>query len=496
MGGSATALRVENITSLPRFALRPVGAVVLVQAIMLTALSGRYGFHRDEMYFVASGDHLAWGYVDNPPITPFLAKAATFFFGDTPMGLRVVATLAGVLTVIAAALIARELGGGAAAQALAGAATALSTEVLALSHMVSTTSVDTVMWVVLGLLTVRLLRTGDGRWWVAIGAAAGVGMANKWLVLLLVAAIGVGLLATGPRAVLRSGWLALGVLVALVLVAPLIVWQATHGFPMLTVAGGISDKDGTENRIMFVPMQVVYLSPVLVPVWLAGLVRLWRDRRYRALAVSYPLICAILLVMGGKPYYSVPLLVVLMAAGAEPAVRWLRTRARRVAAAVAGVVAVVISVLVALPVLPPSALGPVLAVNKEQGEQVGWPELVTTISGVWQQLPAEQRETAVIFTGNYGQASAINVYGADAGLPGAYSGHMSYADWGPPPDAMTGPVVLVGPHGGGPFVGCRQAAVNDNGAGVDNEEQGTWISLCDGTTGPWSQIWPQLRHYY
>lgn len=142
------------------------------------------------------------------------------------------------------------------------------------------------------------------------------------------------------------------------------------------------------------------------------------------------------------------------------------------------------------------ALGPVLAMNKEQGEQVGWPQFVATVSGVWQQIPAEQRATAVIFTGNYGQASALNVYGGDAGLPGAYSGHMSYADWGPPADAMTGPVVLVGPHGGHPFVGCRQSAVNDNGAGVDNEEQGTWISLCDGAAGPWSEIWPQLRHYY
>jgi 4-amino-4-deoxy-L-arabinose transferase-like glycosyltransferase len=488
---------------LPRFAWRPVGAVVAAQAAVLTALSGRYGFHRDELYFVAAGDRPAWGYVDQPPITPLLARAATALFGNSPAGLRVAATLIGVATVVVVALAAREFGGGRGAQLLAAAGTALSTFVLVVSHMVSTTSVDLLVWTVLGLLVLRLLRTGDEQWWLTIGAIIGFGLLTKWLVLLLVATLGVSVLAVGPRHVLRSGWLLAGVGIAVLLAAPTFAWQAANGWPQLTVAGGISSDDGMENRMLFVPQQVVYLSPVLVPVWVAGLVRLWRNpelRWARSLALAYPVLCLVVLVLGGKPYYAVPLLLLLMAAGAEPVVRWLgegRVAVRRAASAVAAAIAVAVSLVIGLPVLPADRLGPVVAVNTEAGEQVGWPRLADNVAAVWRQIPASEQPTAVIFTGNYGQAGAIERYGPERGLPTPYSGHMSYADWGPPPDTMTGPVVLVGrAENPDAFTECRVVARNDNGAGVDNEEQGTPISLCTGPAAPWSQLWPTLRRFY
>jgi hypothetical protein len=386
---------------------------------------------------------------------------------------------------------------------ISAAATALSSAVLVMTHMVSTTTVDLLMWTVIGLLVLRLLRTGDVRWWVPIGAVIGIAMGNKWLVLLLVAALGIAVLAVGPRHVLRSGWLAAGIAVAALLAAPIVVWQAAHDFPLLAVADWIRADSGTENRILFLPLQLVYLSPVLVPVWIAGMVRLWRDpglRWARALAVSYPVLCVELLVTGGKAYYSVPLLVLVMVAGVEPALRWLdrgRHAARRAVAGTAVAVAVLVSLVIGLPVLPASSLNSlVVPINKEAGEQVGWPELVATVGRVWHQIPAVQRSTAVIFTNNYGQAGAIERYGAVHGLPRPYSGHMSYADWGPPPDRMTGPVLLVG-RGLMPrraLTGCQVVAVHDNGLGLDNDEQDTPILLCAGPSAPWSRIWPTLRH--
>ncbi len=482
---------------LPTFAWRQVGVVVLVQVAVATALSGRYGFHRDELYFLAAGRHLDWGYVDQPPLTPVLGWLSTSLFGDTPMGLRVVSTLAGAATVVLIALVARELGGGRTVQWVSAAATALSAFVVVVTHMLSTTTIDMLIWVALGLAVMRLLRTGDGRYWVAVGALIGLGMANKWLILLLVSGLAVGVLVFGPRKVFLSAWLWAGVAVAVLITLPIFLWQAAHDFPLLTVAGGISDDDGPDNRILFVPMQLVLLSPILVPVWITGMVRLWKDRALRAFPVAYGVVCVELLALGGKPYYSVPLLMLLVPAGVEPTLNWMRTRARRVLSGIAAAVCVVVSVVVGLPVLPPAWLGPVLAINKEPGEQVGWPDFAATVNRGWQQIPADQRDTAVIFTGDYGQAGAIERYGPAQ----PYSGHMSYEDWGPPADSMTGPVLLVGHFGEQApirryLTGCEVVAVHDNGYGLDNDEQGTPVMLCSPVSQPWSRLWPSLRQFY
>ncbi|WP_326836782.1 glycosyltransferase family 39 protein [Amycolatopsis rhabdoformis] len=470
----------------PSFAWGGVGIVVLVQAAVLTVLSGGYGFHRDEFYFLAAGKRLAWGYVDQPPLTPALARVAAGLFGETPAGLRVVATLAGVATVVVLALVARELGGGYAAQVVTAVVTALSGYVLVVSHMLSTTTIDMLVWSVLGLLTVKLLKSGDGRWWLAIGAVTGVGLLNKWLVPLLLVALAVAVGITGPRKVFRTWWLAAGAVIALAAVAPVLVWEAGHGWPMLTFAGDISGDD--DNRLMFVPLQIAYLSPVLVPVWIAGAVRLWKTPRLRALALAYPILCVVLLALGGKPYYSLPLLMLLTAAGVQPALEWFGRRKARRWWLVAAAVGAVVSLAIGLPVVPTQALGPVLALNKEQGEQVGWPGFVTTVADAWRQVP--DPATAVIFTSNYGEAGALE----HAGIT-AYSAHLAYGDWGPPPDRLDGAVLLVGEFDrpARAFTGCRQVAVQDTG--IDNDEQGTPVALCTGTTAGWSTLWRSLRHF-
>jgi 4-amino-4-deoxy-L-arabinose transferase-like glycosyltransferase len=499
-----TAVRQAPVTGgRMEFAGRPVAIVAIGLVALLGALAPRYGFHRDELYFLLAGSHPAWGYVDQPPLTPLLARGATALFGDSPAGLRVLATLACGVTVLMVALIARELDGGRRAQTLAALSAAVSGFLLAVGHMVSTATFDLLAWLVIAWLALRLLRTGDGRWWLALGAAVGLAAENKYLVGMLVLALLAAVLVVGPRGVLRSGWPAAGVVVALVLAAPNLWWQATHGWPQLTVAGGISSDDGAENRVLFVPMQIAFLSPLLVPVWIAGFLRLWRDpvlRWARALAPAYLFLCVLVLASGGKPYYALPLLLVLTAAGCEPLARWMRGRWRAATVIAAGVVAAVSSALIALPVLPADSLSVVNAINAEQGEQVGWPELTSAVATQWSAIPAAQRSRAVIFTENYGEAGAIARYGPLHGLPRPYSGHMSTADWGPPPDAANGPVLVVRQAADGTigqfFTGCREVGRVNTGRGVGNQEQGAQLTLCSGTTRPWSAMWADLRHYY
>ncbi|MBO0892554.1 MAG: glycosyltransferase family 39 protein [Acidothermales bacterium] len=471
-------------------------------------MSGRYGFHRDEMYFIVAGHHPDAGYVDQPPLTPLLARVSTTVFGTTPVGLRVVATLATMASVLVVALIARELGGGRTVQLLAGVCAAASAYVAVVGHMVSTATFDLLGWLTVSWLVLRTLRTRDGRWWLAVGAAAGVTLLNKDLVLVLLVAVGVGVLALGPRAALRTWWLPAGVVVALLVASPNLLWQAAHGWPQLTVAAGISADDGMDNRMQFVPQQLVYLSPLLVPVWVAGLVRLWRDysvRWARSFGLAYPVASAVVLVAGGKSYYVVPLLLVLLAAGIEPALCWFRRgrrRTRRALGVVGLTLAAVATAFIALPLLPSSLLGPsgVLAMNKETGEEVGWPRFTATVARGWREIPAGRRPTAVIVTANYGEAAAIALYGARLGLPQPYSGHMSFADWGPPPDTAPGPVLVVRQADDvippGRFTGCRTVARNDDGEGVDNQEQGALVSLCARPARPWSALWPELRRDY
>ena len=491
---------------LPAFAAGPVGAVVAGLVVVLTALSGRYGFHRDELYFLVAGRHPDWGYVDQPPLTPLLARLSTAVFGESPAGLRVIATLAGAGIVVLVAMIARELGGGRAAQTLAACCATASGYVLVLGHMVSTATFDLLCWMTICWLALRLLRTRDTRWWVPLGAVTGLGLQNKYLVLLLVAALLAGLLLTEQRVLLRSRWLLAGIAAAAVVAAPNLWWQSTHDWPQLTVARGISSDDGGENRAMFVPLQLLQLSPFLVPVWVAGLVRLWRspDLRWaRPLAFAYPVLAGLVLVTGGKPYYALSLLLVMTAAGCEPVIAWVRRGrggVRRVLVATGLVLAFASSAVITLPVLPPGGLGPVQAINKEQGEQAGWPQLVTDVADAWNRIPAAERSRAVILTSNYGQAGALDRYGPGHGLPAPYSGHMSFADWGPPPDSADGPVLLVHQAGGAAleraFTGCREVGRVDNGLDLDNEEQGSLIVLCSSPSRPWSTLWPSLRQFY
>ncbi|WP_415648092.1 glycosyltransferase family 39 protein, partial [Stackebrandtia soli] len=422
--------------SIAPFATVPVGIVSIVGLVSLILVSGQYGWHRDELYFLAAADRLDFGYVDQPPLTPLLTKISAFMFGDTPSGVRILAAFAFVVIIVLAAMICRELGGGRLAQSLAAISAAACGQFLAVGHMVSTSTFDAVFWLALSWFCLRILRTGETRWWIGAGVVAGIGLQNKYLIGLLALSLLIGVLAVGPRSALRGRWPLIGIGIALVIAAPNLIWQFANGWPQLTVAGGISGVDGGENRILFLPSQLYYLSPLLVPVWLLGWWRLWIDetlRWSRPFAVAYPVASIIVLLAGGKGYYVAPLLLVLTAAGSPLVAEWVRrgrVMIRRVSLVAMALVAAASSAVMTLPLLPPGDLGLINTINPEQGEQVGWYEFAEAVGEAYSAIPAEVRTDTIIITANYGEAGAIEHYGPEFGLPKPYSPHMGYSAWG------------------------------------------------------------------
>jgi hypothetical protein len=488
----------------PPIAWRSLGAIGGSVAVVLVAASGRYGYHRDELYFLQAGQHLSFGYVDQPPLTPVLARVATELFGDSLVGLRLVSALAAGAAVLLTGLIAREFGGGRGAQALAAGCLAVSAFLLAVGHLLSTSTFDLLAWTALSWLVVRALRDG-GPVWAAVGVVAGIGLQNKTLMAFLLVGLAVGVLVAGPRRRLRGRWPWLAAVIAVVVWTPALVWQARHGWPQLELSEAIAaGSSGTsEPRELFLPMQLVLISPMLVPVWVAGLWRLARSpalRAYRSFAVAYLVLAAVFLVTGGKPYYLAGLYPVLLAAGAEPTLRWCRAGASRLRPVLLGA-SVALSALVAgvlmLPVVPVGSLGetPIVDINYDAGETVGWPGLVRTVAGVHRSLSPAEKDKTTIVARNYGQAGAVDRFGPELALPRAYSGHNSYALWGPPPENATIAIVIGYDQATlrSWFGSIEEVALVDNGVDLDNDEQGTPIWLCRNRLAAWSQIWPDMR---
>ncbi len=480
-------------------AWRPLALLSVAFAAILIALAARYGYHRDELYFLTIGGHPAAGYVDQPPLIPMLAHAVDALSGHSLVWLRVPPALAGGLVVLVTGLIAREFGGTGAAQALAATTMAISSVLMAESHLATTSVFDLLDWTVVSWLVIRALRDG-GRTWLLVGLVAGIGLEVKTLLMFGLLAVLVGVLAVGPRDGLRSRWLWVGAALAVALWLPDLVWQARHGWPQLSLSKAIAEgqSGSSQPRWLFLPFQGLLIGPPLVPVWIAGLVRLWRDERlatWRGLAVAYPVLVVIFLITGGKPYYLCGMYPVLLAAGATPTIAWLSGhRARTRTFTVAAAISLVISALITLPLVPVRTLHatPIVALNYDAGETVGWPRFAATMSGAFATIPAAQRTRAIVLTENYGEAGALQRLRPQ--LP-VYSGQNSLWDFGPPP-AHTTTALVVGYSAAQLrrwFGTVTPVATIDNGVDVDDDEQGATVFACTRPSAPWPALWRQVR---
>ncbi|MEN0128519.1 MAG: glycosyltransferase family 39 protein [Brevundimonas sp.] len=478
----------------PRSAPPPVawswvlGAAGVLFAV-LVALSGRYGPHRDELYFVASGRHLAWGYPDQPPLTPAIARLVDTVAPGSLVALHLPSALAAAAVVVLAALTARELGGRTGAQVISAVTCGTGVVVVTIGHILSTTTIDVLLWVAIVYAALRTMSRDAPRGWLVVGLLGGVGLLDKSLVAFLLAALVVGIAVTPDvRHHLRSPWAWAGAALALVIWLPNLAWQASHGWPQRELAADISaEYGGVGPRLEFIGLLLVQFSPVAAAIWIYGLVRLVRQPslvRARPFAWAFLVLVALFLVVGGKAYYLTGLVPVLVAAGAcGLEQRWAPRKL------FAGAVVVAASALVvwptALPILPEQQFADSFfaQVDDNQLETIGWPALVRTVNDA-----ASAAGARVVVTQNYGEAGALQWYGTDADV---FSGHNGYAAWGPPDD--DGPVILVGYEQAPPWAaGCRVVARVETGA--DNEEQGAAVHACDGPHGSWASVWSQVAH--
>lgn len=448
-----------------------------------------YGYHRDEFYYLAQGRRLAWGYVDNPPLTPLLYRAGTALFGTSVLGMRVAPALMHGCFVVLVALIARELGGDDWAAFLAAVGAAVAPGLLLAGHFLSTVSVELVAAAAVWLFFVRLLRTRDPRWWLAVGATVGLGLQVKWTIGFLVVGLVAGLLAThNARGLLWNRYSAAGAAIAAVVAAPNVIWQAQHDWAQLSFAAHLRDYGNTAKLL---PFQVIALGGAAFLLALPGLRWLLRDedgRRFRALAVAYGVMLLLVAATGGKEYYAAAAVPMLLAAGGCAVAIGSHASWRLPVAIVA---TTLVFAPFAVPLLPLSTANSVRGVNKEIGEMVGWEHYVDVVARV-----AAAHPGAPILTSNYSEAGAIELLGPKRGMHGAVSGHLTYWYWGHPHGTSATTIVVGYPKDwlDQYFGDVHAAATVNTPAGVHNEEDGTVVWVCRAQSASWDAMWPHLRH--
>lgn len=480
-------------------AWRPVLAIAAVVAAGHALVATRFGWHRDEFYYVASGRHLAWGYPDQPPLTPVIARLAAALPGGL-LPLRIVVIAFQAALIIVGALTARELGGARRAQVLAAGAVAGCGVFVGASLFLGTTPVDQFLWAVIVLCTLRAVRTGLHWWWVAVGVAGGIGLENKHTVAILLVAIGVGLLVRRRDALRGAGpWIAAAL--ACALWAPNLVWDARHHWVTLDMAAVIADdQGGVGGSLAQLPILLLLLpAPPLVFLWVRGArfgARRAPARDVSWLIVAASVVVAVTVLAGGKPYYPAPLLLPLFALGS---VATERTEAERGTGspwtARLVVIAVVVSPIVSLPVATPTFSTLLRPAAKEPMETYGWPALAAQVDAVL----ADHAGSVAVYAGNYGEAGALERFGRRAGrsVP-VVAGQNAYGDWGPPSGTPT-EVIAVGQFDVSfleqSWSSVVQIAPIELPDGVENDEsESAAIFWCREPRGTWAALWPTLSY--
>ena len=430
--------------------------------------STRYGYFRDALYYLACSEHLAFGYVDQPPLIAVLGWIARHTFGTSLPALLFWPALAGALRIVLTALFARELGAGRFGSALAAALAATPGVWWVIDHQFAMNGLEPLFWGGLAYVTLRLINTANPKLWLAFGVIAGIGLLNKYSIVIFAAALLAGLLLTRQRKILFTPWIVLGGAIAILIFLPNLIWNIQHHWPFLELMRNIrtTGKDVVLSPGMYLVQQVLMMNPVSFPFWFSGLLFYFfsrNEKNYRNFGWTFVITILLFMITHGKDYYSAPAYVPLLAAGGVATERFLSLRPRlravlRPACFVWLVLGVAPLLPLVLPVLPietflryqshlpfevpkteRSFVGETLP--QYYADEFPWPGLVASVAQVYHSLTPEEQQRTAIFGGNYGQAAAVDFFGPQYGLPKAISGHQNYFLWGP--RQYTGDIVIL-----------------------------------------------------
>ncbi|MGH8162712.1 MAG: glycosyltransferase family 39 protein [Rhodanobacteraceae bacterium] len=498
-----------------------VGIFSLLALLVHLLTNGRYGYFRDELYFIACSHHLATGYVDMAPLSAWVLRLELALFGDSLLALRLFPAIAGALTVALTGAIARQLGGRAWAIALACIAAAAAPIYLALGNFYSLNVFEPLFWMGCVLVLIRILNADaearGARLWLWFGLLAGLGVENKHSFAFFGVGLTIGLLLTPARRHFARPWIWLGGLVAFALALPNLLWQVQHHWATFELLRNVarSNKNVVLGPLAFIAQQVLLVNPAALPLWLGGLCWLLRSRRYRALGLAYLLTLAEFIILHGKVYYLAPIYPMLFAAGGILFERLFAQRWRWLKPALA-IAIIALCALVAptvLPILAPKKLVTYMeaihfrpprtetshnaALPQLFADQFGWKEMVRSVAQAYHRLTPNEHRMAGIFCQDYGQAGAIDFFGPQYGLPPAISGHQNYYLWGPRGDSGRLLLVLDAPGGDEPkqFRTVEDLGPIETSPWAMPWERRQHIYLCRDLKIPLRDAWPQVKNW-
>ncbi len=481
--------------------------------------NGRYGYFRDELYYAACGQHLAWGYVDQAPLIAIIARMSRVLFGDSLHALRFFPALSSGAKILLTAWIVRELGGQRYAQILAATAMLLCPIYLTMDNFLSMNAFEPLFWMLCVAISLRIIRTGNNRLWLWFGVVAGLGILNKHSMLIFGLAFFLSLLVSRQRTLLRTPWIWLGAFISFLIFLPNFIWEAKHHWPTIEILRNVDQmKNAHVTWGQFIVQQSFLVHPLGAPICLVGLwffLRSSKSQAFRFLGWTYCFLLAEFLILRGRIYYLAPIYPMLFAAGAVAMEAWIERYGRnwvKIAVLAPLVFGGIVAAPLALPILPLEAAAEYanfwdvdhVQVEREPSgkmpqmyaDMMGWPQQADIVAGVFHSLSPDNQSRVAILAKNYGQAGAIDYFGPALGLPHAISGQNNYYLWGP--QQYTGEVVIavgIPLEDLKPVFGQIELVATINNEYAIPEENHLPVYVCRKPKMTLQQAWPRLKFY-